>query len=207
MSIDYYGVVSICDTHGIHLPVDCIEMVVEIVRHADLASNKAAVAQSTQTDASMGDLPGLSEGYRRGIKDAFHRINMMNVNRDARTGDETCTWIVREFAEWVNVNNSDDATAAAPAQPSRAEWINVKDRLPDTDRQLVVVFDPEHPELKVWPASMGCRESSLSRRPLSVCRVVRKRRGDALDAVAGQAMTADDIKALVERLRTRASNA
>ena len=56
VSIDYYGVVSICDTHGIHLPVDCIEMVVEIVRHADLASNKAAVAQSTQTDASMGDL-------------------------------------------------------------------------------------------------------------------------------------------------------
>ena len=34
MSIDYDGVVSICDAHGIALPVDCMEMVVEIVRHA-----------------------------------------------------------------------------------------------------------------------------------------------------------------------------
>ncbi|WP_175786483.1 hypothetical protein [Burkholderia anthina] len=31
---DYDDVVSICDAHGIGLPVDCIEMVVEIVRHA-----------------------------------------------------------------------------------------------------------------------------------------------------------------------------
>jgi hypothetical protein len=34
VSIDYDGVVSICDAHGIGLPVDCVEMVVEIVRHA-----------------------------------------------------------------------------------------------------------------------------------------------------------------------------
>jgi hypothetical protein len=34
MSIDYDGIVSICDAHGIGLPVDCVEMVVEIVRHA-----------------------------------------------------------------------------------------------------------------------------------------------------------------------------
>ncbi|WP_244109895.1 hypothetical protein [Burkholderia ambifaria] len=31
---DYDDVVSICDAHGIGLPVDCIEMVVEIVRHS-----------------------------------------------------------------------------------------------------------------------------------------------------------------------------
>ena len=43
VSIDYDGVVSICDAHGICLPVDCIEMVVEIVRHAALASKAAAV--------------------------------------------------------------------------------------------------------------------------------------------------------------------
>jgi hypothetical protein len=34
MSVDYDGVVSICDAHGICLPVDCVDMVVEIVRHA-----------------------------------------------------------------------------------------------------------------------------------------------------------------------------
>ncbi|MBR8221259.1 hypothetical protein [Burkholderia ambifaria] len=33
-AFDYDDVVSICDAHGIGLPVDCIEMVVEIVRHA-----------------------------------------------------------------------------------------------------------------------------------------------------------------------------
>lgn len=32
--LDYDGVVSICDAHGIGLPVDCVEMVVEIIRHA-----------------------------------------------------------------------------------------------------------------------------------------------------------------------------
>lgn len=32
--VDYERVVSICDAHGIGLPVDCVEMVVEIIRHA-----------------------------------------------------------------------------------------------------------------------------------------------------------------------------
>jgi hypothetical protein len=32
--VDYDRVVSICEAHGIGLPVDCIEMVVEIIRHA-----------------------------------------------------------------------------------------------------------------------------------------------------------------------------
>lgn len=32
--VDYDRVVSICDAHGICLPVDCVEMVVEIIRHA-----------------------------------------------------------------------------------------------------------------------------------------------------------------------------
>ena len=32
--VDYDCVVSICDAHGIGLPVDCVEMVVEIIRHA-----------------------------------------------------------------------------------------------------------------------------------------------------------------------------
>lgn len=41
--VDYDGVVSICDAHGIGLPVDCIEMVVEIIRHADLQPSQTAV--------------------------------------------------------------------------------------------------------------------------------------------------------------------
>lgn len=41
--VTYDNVVSICDAHGIGLPVDCIEMVVEIIR---LAASPAASAQS-----------------------------------------------------------------------------------------------------------------------------------------------------------------
>lgn len=43
--IDYDRVVSICDAHGIGLPVDCIEMVVEIIRLA------APPAQTAQVEA------------------------------------------------------------------------------------------------------------------------------------------------------------
>ena len=40
--VDYDGVISICDAHGIGLPVDCIEMVVEIIRHAARSGDDAA---------------------------------------------------------------------------------------------------------------------------------------------------------------------
>lgn len=50
----------------------------------------------------MDDVRALSEGYRRGIKDAFHSINMINANRQGRTADETCSYIVRTLAEQVN---------------------------------------------------------------------------------------------------------
>jgi len=40
--VDYDRVVSICDAHGIALPVDCIEMVVEIIRHAARQSAQTA---------------------------------------------------------------------------------------------------------------------------------------------------------------------
>ncbi|HDR9068191.1 TPA: hypothetical protein QDA90_003499 [Burkholderia vietnamiensis] len=43
-AVDYDRVVSICDAHGIGLPVDCIELVVEIVRHA--ASPPPALASA-----------------------------------------------------------------------------------------------------------------------------------------------------------------
>lgn len=54
-AIDYDAVVSICDAHGIGLPVDCIEMVVEIIRHALLPIEQPSerVALSSARDVTI----------------------------------------------------------------------------------------------------------------------------------------------------------
>lgn len=70
-----------------------------------LSTAKPAVADQSADDVR-------ADGYRRGIEDAFHRINMINANRRGRTGDETCSYIVRTLAEWVNIFDQDCATAA-----------------------------------------------------------------------------------------------
>lgn len=51
-ALDYDRVVSICDAHGIGLPVDCVEMVVEIVRHAAPPPPARASAPVRLTDAA-----------------------------------------------------------------------------------------------------------------------------------------------------------
>ncbi|MDE1179444.1 hypothetical protein [Paraburkholderia sp.] len=47
--VDYDRVVQICEAHGIGLPVDCVEMVVKIIRHA------APVAPTPETDKRDAD--------------------------------------------------------------------------------------------------------------------------------------------------------
>ncbi|MCA8075556.1 hypothetical protein [Burkholderia cepacia] len=47
----YDDVVSICDAHGICLPVDCIEMVVEIVKLSGLLAARASSANETAAEA------------------------------------------------------------------------------------------------------------------------------------------------------------
>ncbi len=73
---------------------------------------QAALLSASKPAAQMDDVRALSEGYRRGIKDAFHSVNMINANRQGRTADETCSYIVRTLAEQVN----NGETPAAPAQ-------------------------------------------------------------------------------------------
>ncbi|WP_261541710.1 hypothetical protein [Burkholderia multivorans] len=46
-AFEYDDVVSICDAHGICLPVDCVEMVVEIVKRSGLLAARAASANET----------------------------------------------------------------------------------------------------------------------------------------------------------------
>ncbi|MGF6549352.1 Lar family restriction alleviation protein [Paraburkholderia youngii] len=53
--IDYDRVVQICEAHGFGLPVDCVEMVVEIIRHAaPVAPTAQKVAENTQ-EVARGD--------------------------------------------------------------------------------------------------------------------------------------------------------
>jgi hypothetical protein len=59
------------------------------------------------------DERGAFEEYRRGVKEAFHIVNMINANRQGRTAEETCSSIVRTLAEMVN-------SGEAPAAPSVA---------------------------------------------------------------------------------------
>lgn len=55
VTADYDRIVSICDAHGISLPVDCIEMVVEIVRHA--MPSQATAAEVPTLKAPEGEDP------------------------------------------------------------------------------------------------------------------------------------------------------
>jgi hypothetical protein len=79
-----------------------------------LSASKPAVAQD--------DVRALSEGYRRGTKDAFHLVNMLNANRQGRTADETCSYIVRTLAEQVNSGE----VPAAPATDTEEDAYVIK---------------------------------------------------------------------------------
>ncbi|WP_186166492.1 DUF551 domain-containing protein [Burkholderia gladioli] len=70
-AFDYDDVVSICDAHGIGLPVDCIEMVVEIVRHS-------------APPAQVATRQGLTERQRM---DLLLVADDMEVSGDAKLAD------------------------------------------------------------------------------------------------------------------------
>jgi hypothetical protein len=55
VSVDYDRVVSICEAHGIGLPVDCVEMVVEIIRHA-ASSVRCLACGATTMHARLSEL-------------------------------------------------------------------------------------------------------------------------------------------------------
>ncbi|WP_175777455.1 hypothetical protein [Burkholderia anthina] len=84
--VDYDRIVSICDAHGIGLPVDCIEMVVEIVRHAAPPTPAPASAISEidppQAGGNKGKLPALAR-TREG-----HNLYTLGYNRGLKTGRE-----------------------------------------------------------------------------------------------------------------------
>ena len=51
---------------------------------------------------SVADAAGASDQfteYRRGAMEAFNRANMINLNRQGRTAEETCAYLVRSLAE------------------------------------------------------------------------------------------------------------
>jgi hypothetical protein len=43
-----------------------------------------------------------SEGYRRGVREAFNHANIINANRQGRTAEETCAHLIRSLAELAN---------------------------------------------------------------------------------------------------------
>jgi hypothetical protein len=79
-AIDYDAVVSICDAHGIGLPVDCVEMVVEIIRHALPVDQPSARAELTIIDKLCGQL----EASMYFSAKAFDRHEATQIIEEAR---------------------------------------------------------------------------------------------------------------------------
>lgn len=68
-AFDYDDVVSICDAHGIGLPVECIEMVVEIVKHAELRASQAAAPAEAREHDVPEIIAASNRGYAAGLRD------------------------------------------------------------------------------------------------------------------------------------------
>lgn len=100
--LDYDGVVSICEAHGIGLPVDCIEMVVEIIRLT--AALKPVAAPQVIPEK-------FDEKYGVWVKDTDARPVAIDK------GSLALAWArAREFSveEWARVYGELFATAAQP---------------------------------------------------------------------------------------------
>ncbi|MBN3776190.1 hypothetical protein G3O06_01250 [Burkholderia sp. Ac-20345] len=52
-AFDYDDVVSICDAHGICLPVDCVEVVVEIVKLSGLLDARASLPNAAEAEGAV----------------------------------------------------------------------------------------------------------------------------------------------------------
>ncbi|WP_420213537.1 hypothetical protein ACN8ZM_40740 (plasmid) [Burkholderia aenigmatica] len=100
---EYDHVVSICDAHGICLPVDCIEMVVDIVRLSGLLAARAASAGrpadfvSAEFESWIAALLGVDEGeqFRDRICTAIKTLKARaSVNRSA---DERTTFSANDL--------------------------------------------------------------------------------------------------------------
>lgn len=69
--------------------------------------------------------------YRRGVMEAFHQANMANANRQGRTAEETCSYLVRSLADLANggVDPSPTPPAGEGQEPVAivdAVWMNGK---------------------------------------------------------------------------------
>ncbi|SIO58297.1 hypothetical protein [Paraburkholderia phenazinium] len=116
MSIDYDGVVSICDAHGIGLPVDCVEMVVEIVRHA-----------TAQPDHSgYGGVKVSAQGIQFG--NAWYSHEKITGYSAEQLNDGNCHITGRAYMEWVQAALASNKAAAIavgePVQTIRFDFIN-----------------------------------------------------------------------------------
>jgi hypothetical protein len=54
--------------------------------------------------------------YRRGVREAFNLVNMINANRQCRNDKDTCSYIVRSLAELAN------GSSATPADQELVVW-------------------------------------------------------------------------------------
>lgn len=101
VAVDYDRVVSICEAHGIGLPVDCIEMVVEIIR---LAASPAAPAQS--------GAPGAVPPRWYTVDEIRHMLKCMNYCDEIAI--ELSTWSVRHLQLAFNKGFEKGQRTAAP---------------------------------------------------------------------------------------------
>jgi len=63
-------------------------------------------------NGAMGEREAFAD-YRRGLMEAFHTANMINANRQGRTAEETCAYLIRSLAELANGGEARAALTAA----------------------------------------------------------------------------------------------
>jgi hypothetical protein len=82
-------------------------------------TNHTSPSGEDAANGAIGEREAFDD-YRRGLMEAFHVANMINANRQGRTAEETCTYLVRGLAELAN---GGEARAALTAEKVAAEPI------------------------------------------------------------------------------------
>jgi hypothetical protein len=148
MKLTYDDVVSICDAHGICLPVDCVELVVAIVEHVhpDHSGDggekcfKCGHAAHADSCVNVAPVPQDGEAWRA----AFNERHEFDVYPD-----HFMTGLRNEFAAGWQAALASKAAAVAVREPtvdlSKLQWLDtsIADPVEKARRVLKHLIDPD----------------------------------------------------------------
>ncbi|MEB5483934.1 hypothetical protein QMA69_05405 [Burkholderia pseudomallei] len=107
---DYDDVVSICDAHGICLPVECVEMVVDIVKLSGLLA-----ARTSSPNAAGAEPASLPQSVLDALRFYANRRHF-NIDQDHQQFDT----VSGEPANWLFSERDDDCTMIEDGSVARA---------------------------------------------------------------------------------------